>query len=708
MRKMLAHVVTGTLAVVLAFATATVVSPETAAAKKKKVSVKKVTAVSPSGKTAYVAKGKKVKITATVKVSPNKKANKKVTYKSANKSIATVSSKGIIKAKKAGKTKITVISKKNKKKKATVKVVVKKAAVKKVTINAKSFVLTPGAKKTLKAKVSPSKNVSKKVAWTSSNKKVATVSSKGVVKAIGDGKATITAKATDGSNKKAKVTVTVGAGIASVSVPTYRVVRVVLTSAKTLSKNDFKIQTRAGQTSTRYTDAIVDSISTNDRKVYDVSLRPSLSRGMYLNVSIPSLATQKTMEIYVDKIAEYGQNTNETISYVTSKKDKVYSEYWYVDSDNVVGDITYSVSGLPSGLKAYISENKTGVYINGKFSGIENGTTAVLTGVDSKGTTFTSKYIFYVGDDNTLVGGVKPVETKLAYVPDNPKTAQDEESGFCVYSSAIRNYVNVAGGSGAYSYSVTWNGKLLSEFYRDADGNAMAVPAGTYSFDVKITDDNNESLTKSFVVTVNMINGVTVSGTVRDLSGNAVKNMEVYGHTKEDAYGRAFAMYAKTKADGTYTTRVVPGDYYTYCDSYYDATVGNVFNANATKNFNIPYYRVNIVTNIAGVAGYDYNTIRLLDSYGRYFRVITNDGYEDGDVSMCAYLRPGYYEVDTCYDEEDTYYNKVYPNAKIETSQHDGWKSHWLSNGMGEYRVSGSFSISGSGTVTLNATKVDE
>ena len=83
----------------------------------KKVSVKKVKATAEAGKTAYVAKGKKVKITTTVTVKPNKKGNKKVTYKTSNKKVATVSSKGYIKGVKAGKAKITVVSKKNKKRK---------------------------------------------------------------------------------------------------------------------------------------------------------------------------------------------------------------------------------------------------------------------------------------------------------------------------------------------------------------------------------------------------------------------------------------------------------------------------------------------------------------------------------------------------------------------------------------------------------------
>ena len=47
-----------------------------------------------------------IKLTTTVKVSPNKSANKKVSYKSSNKKIATVSSSGYVKGIKTGKCKI--------------------------------------------------------------------------------------------------------------------------------------------------------------------------------------------------------------------------------------------------------------------------------------------------------------------------------------------------------------------------------------------------------------------------------------------------------------------------------------------------------------------------------------------------------------------------------------------------------------------------
>lgn len=89
------------------------------AAAASKIAVKKITSVDSltGSKTIYLAKGKKAVLKTVVTVTPNKSANKKVIYKSSNKKVAAVTSKGIITGKKAGTAKITVISKKNNKKK---------------------------------------------------------------------------------------------------------------------------------------------------------------------------------------------------------------------------------------------------------------------------------------------------------------------------------------------------------------------------------------------------------------------------------------------------------------------------------------------------------------------------------------------------------------------------------------------------------------
>lgn len=118
------------------------------------------------------------------------------TFRSSNIKVATVSANGTVKAKKAGKVNITVQVGNHKQ---VVKITVKKPTMKLVKSSAK---LKKGKKVTIKVKAAP---VSK-VTFKSSNKKVATVSSKGVVKAKKKGTAIITVKC-NGITKKFKVTV---------------------------------------------------------------------------------------------------------------------------------------------------------------------------------------------------------------------------------------------------------------------------------------------------------------------------------------------------------------------------------------------------------------------------------------------------------------------------------------------------------------------
>lgn len=181
-----------------------------AEAASKKVVVKKVTAVDSltGSKKIYLAKGKKAILKTTVTVTPNKSSNKQVKYTSSNKSVATVTSKGVITGKKVGTAKITVASKKNSKKKATVTVKVVKGKVTSVKLNQTSSTLTVGDNIKLTATVKVSSGGKKNVVWTSSDKNVATVKN-GKVTAVASGNATITVKATDGTGKQATCTVTV-------------------------------------------------------------------------------------------------------------------------------------------------------------------------------------------------------------------------------------------------------------------------------------------------------------------------------------------------------------------------------------------------------------------------------------------------------------------------------------------------------------------
>lgn len=84
-----------------------------------------------------------------------------------------------------------------------------KKKVKTVYLDYKQISLQKGKTRTLKVTVSPSDASNKKVKWTSSNRKVATVTQKGKVKGIKAGNTTITVTARDGSKKKASCKVIV-------------------------------------------------------------------------------------------------------------------------------------------------------------------------------------------------------------------------------------------------------------------------------------------------------------------------------------------------------------------------------------------------------------------------------------------------------------------------------------------------------------------
>lgn len=192
----------------------------------------KITATSKEGTaviTVTLASGKTAKVTVTVKMIRTTKLTKvpktlslttgkkytlkpvvtpsnsqeKVTYKSSNTKIATVSSTGVITAKKVGKVTITVQSGKQK---ATVTLTVKKAPALKAIKNVPTKkTITKGKTYTLKPQLYPSGAIAK-ITYTSSNKSVATVDSKGKITAKKKGTAVITVKAGK-FTAKCKVTV---------------------------------------------------------------------------------------------------------------------------------------------------------------------------------------------------------------------------------------------------------------------------------------------------------------------------------------------------------------------------------------------------------------------------------------------------------------------------------------------------------------------
>ena len=129
-------------------------------------------------------------VTLTAKVSPS--GSNSVTWESSNKNVATVSG-GKVTAKKAGTAVITAKTMNGIK--ATCKVTVNNY------INLNKYTLSLGKGETYKL------TANRSVKWRTSNSKIVTVDKNGNIKAVGKGKAWVTAKAANGAETACTVTV---------------------------------------------------------------------------------------------------------------------------------------------------------------------------------------------------------------------------------------------------------------------------------------------------------------------------------------------------------------------------------------------------------------------------------------------------------------------------------------------------------------------
>ena len=180
--------------------------------------------------------GKSRQLSANVK--PLSASSKKLVWTSEDKSVVSVSSTGVIKAKSyvsnayvsnaKGYVIVTASAANDERIKCEFKVYVTAPANKiEITKSGSAYTSTIGldydvneSKINLQTKITDRQGnvlTGQKVTWKSSNTKIAKVDENGVVTGIAKGKATITATATDGSKKSGKVTVYVGKLITAIS-----------------------------------------------------------------------------------------------------------------------------------------------------------------------------------------------------------------------------------------------------------------------------------------------------------------------------------------------------------------------------------------------------------------------------------------------------------------------------------------------------------
>lgn len=314
-----------------------------------KVKVAKLkSSVSIDKKNIRIGVGQTYRLKKTVK--SNNTSLPKVTWKSANKRVATVSSGGKITGKKVGLTKITATTNDTVRAKATCKVRVIQR-ISGISLNSDYMVCYVGRSKKLTAKCKPSNATIKKVKWTSGDESIAQVTGTGKVRAIAEGNTYITATATDGSNKKARCFVKVLDAVPATSI-------VVAQSDLTLQRGDSRKLTYKV-----LPDNTSDGLefASNNERVARVN-----KKGRVTAVG--------TGDAVITILATSGTSSNVNVNVVALNKTELVMRQYDTE--------TLMVLGTADNITWYTSNARVATVENGKVVGRSEGTTYIYAYVN--------------------------------------------------------------------------------------------------------------------------------------------------------------------------------------------------------------------------------------------------------------------------------------------------------------------------------------
>ena len=166
-----------------------------------------VTSITLNAEQLTMEYGTKEQLTATV--APDDADDPGLIWTSDNEEVATVDENGLVTAVSVGEANITATAVDGSGVTATCKVTVTPKLVTSVILDESELTIEKNFTEQLTATVAPDDADNLSLTWTSDNEEVATVDENGLVTAVGEGTATITATANDGSGVAASCVVTV-------------------------------------------------------------------------------------------------------------------------------------------------------------------------------------------------------------------------------------------------------------------------------------------------------------------------------------------------------------------------------------------------------------------------------------------------------------------------------------------------------------------
>jgi uncharacterized protein YjdB len=295
--------------------------------------ISKVNSIALDTTNSNLTVGQTGKITATIL--PSDAADKTLTWTSSDTNIATIDNSGIVTAKAKGTVTIKATANDgsgvNKSKTITISeqgnitgtggsTNPTDVKVTGITIDGNSSITTKGGTVSLTPNITPNTATNKNVTWTSSNPSVANVNSQGVVTAISDGSAIITASATDGSNITVTKVITVSGQTATSDNSSNSVLKSVSISGQEEVNHKLKAKVkydgtkpsleyqwqRASKKDGDYTD-----ISGADEEEYKLK---SSDKNNYIKVIVSAKinGTNYNVEDITGKIDKYTSNNNDS------------------------------------------------------------------------------------------------------------------------------------------------------------------------------------------------------------------------------------------------------------------------------------------------------------------------------------------------------------------------------------------------------------
>lgn len=517
--------------------------------------VKGVTVTNLPSKDLTLKKGKsktvKVKVEST---SSKKKVSQKVTYQSSNTKVATVSSKGKITAKKSGTAKITITSQANTKKKVTINVKVG-TPVTGISLNQTQATIQTGGSLTLKATLKPKKPSNKTIIWSSSDPTVATVSNKGVVKALKAGTTKITATAADGSGKSKSATITVKNPVVvkEVAVVNAATVRVTLSEAQELAQTAFAVKSNKYGGSNYNKVNKVDHISTTDKITYLLVLdnRSRLSDRDNVQVTVTGLWGSQTSAgttVFNDGVFKY----TDEMTYTATVGER-YNETF---SGNGYGYKAFAVTNLPKG----ILYEELGNYIRfyGKPQAAGNVVTQVVV-ADEAGNTYTYAITWVIGTKDSITATVSGDKYYLVNASGYATIGTRYDGGGSSSTLQVRGH----GGSGSYKYTLVGNTTPLAIGESDGYITGQVTSRGDYTLNVRVEDRENPAKATTATVVIHVEQSVTVSGMMKDLGGNPITReatIEFINKDKANKFGNEYSVVYNREM-GSFTATLVSGTY---------------------------------------------------------------------------------------------------------------------------------------------------